>query len=97
MHPGLCETCAFHREIRSGKGSLFHLCERSRTDPRYPLYPPIPVLACAGHRATGNPGEAPRARDRDASGEAGGGRDRSAPGDPDATEESKGSDRPGGD
>jgi hypothetical protein len=32
----------------SGKGSTFHLCERSKTDGRYPKYPPLPVLACRG-------------------------------------------------
>jgi hypothetical protein len=35
--------------IRTGRGSTFRLCERSTTDPRFPRYPPLPVLECAGH------------------------------------------------
>jgi hypothetical protein len=47
---GLCDTCAFCRVIRSDRGSVFYLCERSFTDPSYPKYPPLPVLVCAGYR-----------------------------------------------
>jgi hypothetical protein len=49
-HPGLCATCVHHREIRSRRGSVFHLCERSREDPRFRKYPPLPVLVCPGYR-----------------------------------------------
>ena len=45
---GLCGACSQGRPIRSGKGSTFFLCERSRDDPRYVRYPPLPMLACAG-------------------------------------------------
>lgn len=45
---GLCEGCRFVQLILSDKGSVFHLCERSRTDPRFPKYPRLPVLACGG-------------------------------------------------
>ncbi len=45
---GLCETCAHLRQVTSARGSTFLLCERSRTDPRYPKYPPQPVVRCAG-------------------------------------------------
>ncbi|HUF75834.1 MAG TPA: hypothetical protein VMM35_06130 [Longimicrobiales bacterium] len=45
---GLCASCSHHRLVVSGKGSRFHFCERSKTDPRYPKYPPLPVLRCAG-------------------------------------------------
>jgi hypothetical protein len=47
--PGLCATCVHARTILSGKGRRFLLCERSRTDPRYPRYPALPVISCAGH------------------------------------------------
>lgn len=47
--PGLCETCAFCRVIRSDRGSIFYLCERSFTDPSYAKYPRLPVLECAGY------------------------------------------------
>jgi hypothetical protein len=49
---GLCLGCRHHRVVISGKGSIFHLCERSRTDPAYPRYPPLPVLVCRGVEAT---------------------------------------------
>lgn len=46
---GLCGTCEHVQVVTSGKGSRFYLCLRSRTDPRFPRYPPIPVLACIGY------------------------------------------------
>jgi hypothetical protein len=46
---GLCDTCAYRREVRNTRGSSFSLCERSRTDPAYPRYPRLPVLACHGY------------------------------------------------
>lgn len=32
---------------------MFYLCERSLTDPRYPKYPPLPVLSCPGYEPRG--------------------------------------------
>jgi len=49
VNAGLCETCAFHRVIRSDRGSIFYLCERSFTDARFLKYPRLPVLQCAGY------------------------------------------------
>ena len=46
---GLCFTCIHSRQVNSGKGSTFWLCELSKTDPRFPKYPPLPVLRCAGY------------------------------------------------
>jgi hypothetical protein len=46
--PGLCDHCRHARQITSSRGSRFILCERSRFDPRFPRYPGLPVLACAG-------------------------------------------------
>ena len=46
---GLCATCVHHRLVESRRGSQFHLCERSRDDPRYPRYPPLPVVRCEGY------------------------------------------------
>jgi len=46
---GLCETCLQRRLVPNTRGSVFSLCERSRSDPRYPRYPRLPVLACPGH------------------------------------------------
>ena len=45
--PGLCGRCVACRVIQTGR-STFYLCERSRTDPRFRRYPPIPVRSCAG-------------------------------------------------
>ncbi|RMH22760.1 MAG: hypothetical protein D6701_01125 [Gemmatimonadetes bacterium] len=43
---GLCARCAWARVVRSGRGSVFLLCRRARTDERLRKYPPLPVLAC---------------------------------------------------
>jgi hypothetical protein len=45
---GLCDECRHQRLIPNTRGSVFSLCERSRTDPAYPRYPRIPVLTCPG-------------------------------------------------
>lgn len=55
--PGLCANCAHHRVIESRRGSRFHLCEKSREDPRFPKYPPLPVLRCAGYLRSDPAGE----------------------------------------
>lgn len=49
----LCETCRYCRQIVSGKGSRFLLCERSlapknETGREFPKYPPQPVWQCSG-------------------------------------------------
>jgi hypothetical protein len=46
---GLCSHCRHSQVIESSKGSVFWLCELSKTDPRYPKYPRLPVLSCAGY------------------------------------------------
>ena len=46
---GLCDSCAHQRLVRTTRGSVFSLCERSRTDPAYPKYPRLPVIACPGY------------------------------------------------
>ena len=46
---GLCDTCTYRRAVPNTRGSVFFLCERSRTDPAYPRYPRLPVLECAGY------------------------------------------------
>ena len=45
---GLCNTCRNARAIVSGKGSVFLMCELSKTDPRFRKYPPLPVMRCEG-------------------------------------------------
>lgn len=47
---GLCESCRHRRAVPNTRGSVFTLCERSRDEPdRYPRYPRLPVLRCAGY------------------------------------------------
>jgi len=46
---GLCRRCAHHRAIGNRRGSTFHLCGLSRTDPRYSRYPRLPVVTCSGY------------------------------------------------
>lgn len=54
---GLCDRCEHQRLVRSGRGSLFTLCERAREDQRFPRYPRVPVTACAGFEARAGRGE----------------------------------------
>lgn len=57
MNAGLCDSCVHQRLVTSAKGSAFSLCERSRTDVRFPKYPRLPVLSCSGHEPRRNDGE----------------------------------------
>ena len=50
MRSGLCDSCRHQRVVGNTRGSSFSLCERSRTDERYPRYPRVPVLECPGHQ-----------------------------------------------
>jgi len=45
---GLCDSCRHARRIVNDRGSVFVLCELSRTDSRFPRYPRLPVVACTG-------------------------------------------------
>jgi hypothetical protein len=49
---GLCATCTHVQIVTSSKGTLFYKCRLSETDPRFPKYPALPVLACAGYQPT---------------------------------------------
>ena len=60
MRAGLCDACRHQQVVRTTRGSAFSLCRRSRTDPRYAKYPPIPVLRCPGFEPR-DAGGAPRA------------------------------------
>jgi hypothetical protein len=48
---GLCARCMQARPIVNDRGSLFVLCEASRTDPSLERYPRLPVLRCHGFTA----------------------------------------------
>jgi hypothetical protein len=47
--PGLCATCV-HLKIAASPRSVFVRCGLAETDPRFPRYPPLPVVACMGYR-----------------------------------------------
>lgn len=42
----LCKSCRHVKEVVSGTGSRFWLCQLAATDPRLPKYPPQPVMQC---------------------------------------------------
>jgi hypothetical protein len=46
---------------QNARGSTFHRCALADVDDRFPRYPPIPVIACAGFE----PAEAESARGED--------------------------------
>jgi hypothetical protein len=48
---GLCDDCVHQRLIRNTRGSVFSMCERSKTDPAYPKYPRLPVRECPGYES----------------------------------------------
>ena len=46
---GLCASCKYLKLVRSERGSEFVMCLRSKADPSFRKYPPLPVLACRGY------------------------------------------------
>jgi hypothetical protein len=54
---GICDECRHQRLVPNSRGSVFSLCERSRTDPRFRRYPPTPVLDCPGFEPVPDPPE----------------------------------------
>jgi hypothetical protein len=53
MRAGLCDSCRHQRIVKTTRGSTFSLCERSKTDERFPRYPRLPVLECPGYEPNG--------------------------------------------
>jgi hypothetical protein len=47
---GLCAACAHVKLIANPRGSTFYLCRLSASDPRFPKYPRLPVIQCAGYQ-----------------------------------------------
>jgi hypothetical protein len=46
----LCDSCAHQKLIHNARGSTFSMCLRHRSEPeRFPKYPPLPVISCAGY------------------------------------------------
>jgi hypothetical protein len=48
LSAGLCATCE-HLRVLASKRSVFVRCGLAEVDPRFPKYPPLPVLACGGY------------------------------------------------
>ena len=46
---GLCFDCQHAQRIQSARGSTFYRCKLSDADPRFPKYPRLPILRCAGY------------------------------------------------
>lgn len=47
--PGECGTCRQAVVVRAARGATFLMCQRSRTDRRFPKYPALPRWQCAGY------------------------------------------------
>jgi hypothetical protein len=54
---GLCDSCRHQKIVRSGRGSEFSMCLRSKTEERFPKYPRLPVLECPGYDRRDVPSE----------------------------------------
>jgi hypothetical protein len=54
MIPSLCEICRHLKEVTTGKGARFLLCQKSAVDNQFPKYPPQPVVECRGFQETEN-------------------------------------------
>lgn len=50
---GLCDSCRHQQIVRNTRGSRFSLCERSKREPAYAKYPPLPVRECPGWEERG--------------------------------------------
>jgi hypothetical protein len=46
---GLCDSCVHQRIVRSGRGSVFTMCLKSKDDATLPKYPRVPVTECHGY------------------------------------------------
>jgi len=47
----LCPACVNVHVITSDRGSIFYRCRVSDVDPRFPKYPPQPVLECSAFKS----------------------------------------------
>ncbi len=48
--PGLCASCE-HLRLLASRRSVFVRCGLAASDPAFPRYPGLPVVACRGYRA----------------------------------------------
>jgi len=52
---GLCANCAYVQINQSDRESVFYFCRLSASDARFPKYPRLPVLTCAGYEEREGP------------------------------------------
>jgi hypothetical protein len=52
---GLCDRCRHQRLVRTGRGSVFTMCLKAKSDPAFPKYPRVPVTACTGYERRAAP------------------------------------------
>jgi hypothetical protein len=46
LQQSICSLCVERKIVRSGKGSVFLLCQAGISNPSWPKYPPQPVQRC---------------------------------------------------
>ena len=51
LQQSICSRCIERKIVRSGKGSVFLLCQIGVSNPNWPKYPPQPVRRCPKFRA----------------------------------------------
>jgi hypothetical protein len=56
---GLCAACRHSELIISTRSSTFVLCRLALKNPRFPKYPPLPVVSCSGYEPDLEPPGAP--------------------------------------
>ena len=52
---GLCDSCKHVQVNKSDRGSVFYFCRLSASDARFPKYPRLPVVTCAGYEKDEGP------------------------------------------
>jgi hypothetical protein len=60
MRFGLCDTCDHQKLIKSGRGSVFSMCQLGLRDPDWPKYPRMPVERCPRYAHVSSPSDNPR-------------------------------------
>ena len=51
IQAGLCELCSYAQLNNTRRGTVYLRCLLAARDERYPKYPRLPVLSCAGFTA----------------------------------------------
>ncbi len=47
---GLCAQCRWAARVPTDKARCYWRCRRSEVDTRYPRYPRLPMVVCAGYQ-----------------------------------------------